>query len=227
MKRALAAALCFAFAASAQAEPGGVSGVSGPGVDDGDIRFELRTAAYQGDALDGAWAHRAQAGYGVTDWWQTTLNLRASQPDGASAELTSIGLENRIEFQATRAWPVHLGAQAEYKFGLHGAEDELELKLLAERAAGDFNVRLNLIAARELGDGAEWESAYAARLGWRASDALSLGLEAYGEFDAAAHAAGPRAAFRLGQATLAVSYLLGFDEARADSQVRVGLEFAP
>jgi hypothetical protein len=155
-----------------------------------------------------------------------TLIARASQPDGDDPELRSIGLENRIDFTGTRDWPVHFGAQAEYKWGVIGADDEVELKLLLEHQSGPFSARLNLITSRDMTDDADWEQAYAARLWWRTNDAVSLGVEAYGELDADAHAAGPRATFGVGQATLGLSYLVGLDEAQADNQFRLTLEWA-
>jgi hypothetical protein len=228
MKRtASVVALACAFATGAHAEPGGVSSVSGPTVRDGETRLEARTVAYDGGALDGAWAHRAQVGHSFTDWWQTTLIARASQPDGDDAELRSIGLENRIDFVATRDWPVHFGAQAEYKFGVNGGDDEVELKLLAEHQTGPFSARLNLITERAMSDGADWESGYAARFMWRTTDTVALGLEAFGELDADAHAVGPRATFRIGEATLGLGYLVGLDEAQADNQFRLGVEWSP
>lgn len=220
-------ALTCAFAGVAHAEPGGVSSVSGPTVREGETKIEVRTAAYDGGALDGAWAHRAQIGHSFTDWYQATLIARASQPDGDDAEVRSIGFENRVDFIGTREWPVHLGAQAEYKFGLNGADDEVEFKLLAEHQSGPFSARFNLIAERATEDDAEWEHGYAARFMWRTSNAVSLGFEAYGEIDAEAHAVGPRATFRVGDVTLGASYLAGLDEAGADNQFRLGLEWTP
>jgi hypothetical protein len=221
-------ALACAIASPAFAEPGGVSSVSGPTVHDGDTKVELRTAAYDGGALDGAWAHRAQIGHSFTDWYQATLIARASQADGDDPEVRSIGIENRVDFAGTRAWPVHFGAQVEYKFGLNGADDEVELKLLAEHTSGPLTARFNLITERATSDGADWENGYAARFMWRTSETISLGLEAYGEIDTDAHAVGPRATFRVGEgATLGLGYLVGLDEAGADGQFRLGVEWSP
>lgn len=220
-------ALACAFATTAHAEPGGTSGVSGPGVSIGETSFEVRTAVFDGGAIDGDWAHRAQASHGFTEWWQATLILRGAQPGGENAELRSIGFENRIDFTGTRDWLVHFGAQAEYKWGVNGADDELELKLLAERDAGPFTARVNLIVEREMSDGADWQSGYAARLMWDANDSVALGLEAYGELEAEAHAIGPRATLDVGEITLAFGYLAGLDEAEADGQVRLGIEWSP
>lgn len=226
MKRTVSiAALAWAAAAGAHAEPGGVSGVSGPTVHEGETSIEARTVLYGGGALDEDWGHRAQIEHAFTDFWQTALIARASQPDGEDAELRSIGFENRFDFTATRDWPVHFGAQAEYKWGLNGADDAVELKLLAEHVSGPFSARLNLVTERAMSDGADWEHEYAARFMWRANEAFAFGFEAFGEIDADAHAAGPRATFEIGHATLALGYLAGFDEAEADSQMRLGIEW--
>jgi hypothetical protein len=195
-------------------------------VREGDTRIEARTAVFDGGALDGDWAHRAQVSHGFTSWWQATLIARASQPDGESAELRSIGLENRVDFIATRDWPVHFGAQAEYKFGVDDAEDEVEFKLLAERERGAFGARLNLIAERPVDDD-DWTYEYAARVSWRASDVISFGAEAFGEPEADAHYVGPRGAFELGDVTLSLGYLAGLADAQADGQFRLSFELAP
>ena len=220
------ALLCICGASGeAHAEPGGVSGVSGPSITEGETRFEVRTAYFDGDTLDGSWNYRAIVSHSVTDWWRPALNFRASQPAGQSAELTSIAIENVIDFTATREWPVHFGLLAEYKFGLHGADDAIDFKLLGEAESGAFTGRFNLIATAQLDDGADWSPAYAARGMWRASEHVSFGLEAYGEPDVDAHYIGPRVAARVGDANLALGYLAGIDDARAEGQFRVGMEF--
>jgi len=198
--------------------------VSGPGVSKGETRFEGRTAYFDGGALDGSWNHRAIVSRAVTDWWRPALNLRASQPATESAELDSIAIENVFDFTATRGWPVHFGLLAEYKFGMHGADDAIDIKLLGEAESGAFSARFNLIAATTIADRSKWVPAYSARGMWRGSERVSLGLEVYGEPDVAALYIGPRATVRLGAATVALGYLAGFDEARANGQFRVGLE---
>jgi hypothetical protein len=222
-----ALALSALLSANAYAEPGGVSGVSGPGIREGETRIEVRTAAFEGGALDDTWAHRAQIGYGVTDWYRPTLIFRASQPADESAELTSIGIENVFDFTATREWPVNFAGLAEYKFGVHDNADQVEFKLLAEREMGSVTARLNLNAFRTLNDGADWHPAYAGRLTWRTSETFTIGTEVFGEPDGDAHYIGPRATARFGDATLALSYLAGYDDAAAEGQIRLGLEFTP
>jgi hypothetical protein len=219
---------CAAFPWVAHAEPGGTSGVSSPAVTEGDIKLEWRSTAWDGEALDGDWSHRAQGSYGVTDWWRAQLNLRASQPDDGDFEFRTIGVENAFEFTATNDWPVQFGGQIEYKFGLDDVEDSVELKLLAERRAGPFTARFNIAAERAVtGDSDEWSHVYSTRLMWRPNDTWQFGVEGFSEPEENAHYFGPRAGVRLGEATLSVGYLAGIDEAQADAQIRLSLEWAP
>lgn len=219
------AALC-ALTGVAHAEPGAVSSVSGPSVSEGATKFEVRAATFDGGTLDDRWQYRAQAGHGFTDFWNAALIVRATQPADENAELTSIAFENKFDLTATRDWPVHLGVQFEYKIGLNGNDDEVEFKLLAERDIGDLTLRANLITGRALTDGADWEAAYSARAMWDATDSFALGAELFGEPEIDAAYFGPRAEFSFGHSTLSVGYLAGFDDASADGQLRMALEFS-
>lgn len=231
MKRACSTlALACAFTGAAYAEPGGTSGVSGVSISQGALKLEARTVVFDGGAIDGARAHRAQVSYGVTDWWRTQVNVRASHPDGEDADLRSIGWENAIDFTATRDWPVRLGGQFEYRFGIDDVADSIELKLMAERRIEALNLRFNLIGERSVGDDAsdEWEHGYAARAMYALNDSVQLGVEGFGELDIDAHAWGPRAGFTIGHATLSAGYLTSYgDDSDTDSQLRFSLEFAP
>lgn len=223
-------ALTCAFAGAAYAEPGGTSSASGVAITQGQLKFEARTAVYNGGDLDGAWAHRVQANYNPTSWWRSQINVRANQPDGEDAELRNIGWENAVDFTATREWPVRLGGQFEYRWGQHGATDSAEFKLLAERRAENFNARFNLIAGRAVGDDAsdEWTHGYAARAMWTLNDTVQLGVEGFGELDIDAHAWGPRIGVKAGDVALSAGYFADFgDDAEADSQLRLTLEFTP
>lgn len=214
-------------ATPAYAEPGGTSNVYGPGVTRGEGELELRSASFAGGAMGATIHHRAEASHAFTDWWRPALVVKAADAPNAATELTAIAIENVFDFTGTRNWPVHFGGYAEYAFGRNSRADSVEFKLLAERQQGPFTARLNLGAERALGDGASdhWEQAYAARVSWRASDRLALGLEAFGEPDANSHYWGPRAALSLGGAGVSFSYLSGLNDAAADGQLRIALEF--
>ncbi len=224
----IGAAMLGALAGVAHAEPGGTSNVSGPSITQGETELEWRSATYRGGALDESWAHRAQVSHGVTDWWRPALILRGSQPADDSTELDSVAIENLFDITPTRDWPVHFGVQLQYEFGMHGRDDEAEIKLLAEHKIGALTTRFNAAAERAI-DGAsdEWEHSYAARTMWGANDALSLGVEAFAEPEADAYYVGPRAGWSFGDVTLSAAYLAGFDDAQADAQFRLALEFTP
>jgi len=225
MKARLFALAALAAAGSAHAEPGGTSNVYGPSVQRGESELEYRAAYFDGGDLGGTQRHRAEAGYALTDWWRPALVLKAADASGASTELTAVAIENVFEFTATRSWPMHFGGYVEYAFGQNGRDDTLELKLLAERQQGPLTLRLNLIAERPIGGASdEWEHAYAARAMWRTSERWAFGFEGFGEPKAQAHYWGPRASARFGDASIALGYLAGFDEASADGQLRVTLE---
>lgn len=223
--RMIALACALASAGAAHAEPGGTSTVYGPSVRRGESELEYRTGYFDGGELDGTQLHRVEAGYAFTDWWRPALVIKAADAPGAPAELTAVAIENVFDFAATRSWPVHFGGYVEYAFGQNGRDDELELKLLAERQQGPLTMRLNLIAERLIGGASDnWEHAYAARAMWRTSDRWAFGVEGFGEPEARAHYWGPRASLRFGGASIALAYLAGFDEAQADGQFRLALE---
>ncbi|MBI1188133.1 MAG: hypothetical protein GC206_12535 [Alphaproteobacteria bacterium] len=166
--------------------------------------------------------------YGLNEWWRFSVIARGAQAPGESAELRSLGVSNVFDFTATRAWPVHLGAQLQYRYDLHGAPGLVTLKLLAEHRAGDLTSRLNLIAEREVGGGAasEWLHSYSARFMWRLNDDLALGVEGFDDVDIAARHWGPRLEWSPGQARIALAYLAGAGATEADSQIRLSLGYA-
>lgn len=226
MKAKLFALACAAASAgAAHAEPGGTSNVYGPSVSEGESELEYRAAYFGGGALDGTLLHRAEAGYAFTDWWRPALVVKATDAPDASPELSALAIENVFDFTVTRSWPVHFGSYVEYAFGQNGRDDAIEFKLLAERRQGPLTMRLNLIAERPIGGASEdWEHAYAARATWRPSRRWAVGVEGFGEPEARVHYWGPRASFYFDDASIAVAYLAGSDEAAADGQLRIALE---
>jgi hypothetical protein len=191
----------------------------------GESELEYRVAYFGGGGLDGAMLHRGEAGYAITDWWRPALVIKAVDAPGASSELTALAIENVFDFTTTRSWPVHFGGYVEYSLGQNGRDDALEFKLLAERRQGPLTARFNLIAERPIGGASEeWEHAYAARAMWRTSDRWAVGFEGFGEPEARSHYWGPRANLNFGDASIALAYLAGLDEAEADGQLRIALE---
>lgn len=226
MKSWAIGAAVLACAGVAHAEPGGASTVYGPSVTQGEAEFEYRGALFSGGTLDGAAAHRFEAGYAFTDWWRPALVVQGQDFPGSGAELTSIAIENVFDFKATESWPLHLGGYLEYSFAQNGGDDAVEIKLLGERHDGALTSRINLVAERDVGDGAsdDWEYGYAAHFMWGASERWAFGVEGFGEPEASSHYWGPRVSFGFGETSLALGYLAGLDEAEADGQFRVAFE---
>lgn len=222
----------------ARADPGAASEVYAPTVTRGSGEIELRGGSINGGAADGDWQIKAEANYGVTDWWRPAVVVEWENEAGNS-DLTAWAIENVFDFTATRDWPVHLGAYAEYEFAEDGP-DELEMKLLLQRARGPIDLRLNLIAARLLGSAPDdaWEFGYAAEAFYALSDDFALGIQGFGDagtdadFGLADQASywGPFAQLELGhvggnEVELQAGYLIGSENAEADGVFRLKLEY--
>jgi hypothetical protein len=242
MKRAFAAALAGAAllpAAAIAGEPGLAAEVYGPGVTQGETEIELRTGILDGGDASGDWQVKLEVSHGVTDWWRPGI-VAEWEYEGAGAEFAAIAIENVFDFTATRDWPVHLGGYVEYEFKEEGP-DEVELKLLMQRARGAWDLRLNLIGERHVGAGAsnDWELGYAAQVGYALNDDFELGVQGFGDagsdsdfgdLNDYAHYWGPFAQFELahvgeGEIELQLGYLVGVGETEADGQFRLKLEY--
>lgn len=240
MKRFIAAAaFCALTPTLAVAEPGLAGEVYSPAVVQGQTELELRGGILDGGAGDGEWQVKAELGHAFTDWWRPAI-VAEWEYEGGDAEFTAAAIENVFDFTATRDWPVHLGAYAEYEFAQDGP-DAVEVKLLMERSRGPLNLRLNLIGEREVGAGAgnTWEFGYAAQASYSFGDEFELGVQGFGDsgtdddfgnLDEQAHYWGPFAQFEVGdigagEVELQVGYLSGFGEAEADGQFRLKLEY--
>jgi hypothetical protein len=224
------------FAASA--EPGPASEVYSPSVVRGLGELELRSGVLEGSGINGDWQSKVEASYGLTDWWRPAL-VGEWEHGGGETQFSASAFENLIDFTATRAWPVHLGAYVEYEWANDGP-NELELKLLMERQRGPLDLRLNLIGARLLGRAPQdnWEFGYAAQASYAFNDDFALGVQGFGDagtdaglgLNDQAHYWGPFAQieagrFSNGELELQLGYLAGLGQAEADGIFRVKLEY--
>lgn len=242
MTRVLALVLLVStatLAGAARAEPGMANEIYGPTVHRGETELELRGGLANGGDADGEWQLKAEAAHAFTDWWRPALVAEWEREDGAT-EFTAVSLENIFDFTATRNWPVHLGAYAEYEWKRDGA-DEIELKLLLERVRGPLGLTANLIAERDIGSGSddEWEYGYALQAAYALNDDVSIGLQGFGDagtqddfgnFGDQAHYWGPYTQFEAGhvgdgEVELQIGYLFGGGQAEADGQFRLKLEY--
>lgn len=240
MRRLLAiAALGAALSpGAAWAEPGLAAEVYGPGVERGETELELRSGMLDGGASDGDWRLKAELSHAVTDWWRPGL-VAAWSRDGGQTDFTAFAIENVFDFTATRDWPVHVGGYVEYAWRQGGA-DEVELKLLLQRARGPLDLTLNLIAERQVGAASDaWEFGYAGEAAYAFNQDFALGVqgfgdagtsEDFGDFGGQAHYWGPFGQFELahvgtGEVELQLGYLFGSGGANADGQFRIKLEY--
>ncbi len=226
--------------AAAGAEPGLASEIYGPSVHRGESELELRGGLLDGGAADGEWQLKAEAAHAFTDWWRPAF-VAEWEHEGDATEFTAFGLENIFDFTATRDWPVHLGAYAEYEVNTQDGPDKLELKLLMQHFSGPMAFTGNLISERHVGSGAgdEWEFGYAAEAAYALNQDFALGIQGFGDFGTSddfgefgdhAHYWGPFAQFELGhvnegEVELQIGYLIGAGEPEADGQFRFKLEY--
>ncbi len=221
----------------AAADPGGASEIYSPTVTRGLAELELRSGILSGDAADGDWQAKVEAGYGMTSWWRPAL-VGEWTHEGDHTAFTAFAIENVFDFTATRDWPLHLGAYVEYEWANDGP-NELELKLLTEHRQGPIDLRFNMIATRLLGRASQdnWEFGYAAQGSYAFNDDFALGVQGFGDVGAGGdfgldHRAqywGPFAQIEAGhfnasELELQFGYLAGFGAAEADGVFRVKLE---
>ena len=226
--------------AIASAEPGLGGEVYGATVTRGETEIEARYAYLTGGEADGEWNVVGELAHAFTDWWRPAVLFELDHEAGENSDLEAVAFENVFDFSATRDWPVHLGGYLEYEFNTRGETDAVELKLLAERERGPIRLRFNAIAERALGGSSanDWEYGYAAQAMWAVKDDFRLGVEGYGDagadsdfdLDDHGHYWGPVAQFEAfetqnGELELTLGYLAGFDEAEADGQLRLALEW--
>jgi len=235
---ALAAGL---FAPDAEAEPGLEDEVDSPIVVAGASELSLRSGALVGGEGQHDWRTRGEASYAYLSWWRVGVGADWQRENGES-ELTALSIESAFDFIASRRWPVHFGAYAEYSRNMQEDPDHIELKLLMQRARGPLDLRFDIVTERETGDGSDnrWEFGYAAEASYHVAPAWRLGLQGFGDtgfdgqlgdIDDYAHYWGPFAQVRLAsvreqELSLQLGYLAGAGHADADGQVRVQLEWS-
>lgn len=157
------------------------------------------------------------------------------QPD-RSRTVDALAIEAIYTTGRIDALGLDTAVYAEFKHGLRGEPDALELKGLFQHQAGKFDSRLNLIAEKPLQAGEPVELGYAASVGWAViGDELRFGLAAFGDLGTTKrfggrqeHYLGPETKFEVehvgpGEIEVELGYLRAFGAARdrTDGQARV------
>ena len=136
------------------------------------------------DSLDGGQKQIYEIGYGVADFWFTSIFAELEEEPDGSLKYEAVAWENIIElYGREEAWL----ASGLY-FELEAKDDEskadkLEFKLLLERELGEVVNTANINFEKELGNNADdnLEFEYAWRSKWEVVHHFDLGFEAYGE----------------------------------------------
>lgn len=229
-----AAAAAALLPATAHAAPGLGSEVYGATVEEGELELEAIWGQLDGGPEDGDDVLVLEGAYGVTDKLRLGVRGEIEQEVGESRDFEALGVE--AIYELGNAGGIDFALYGEYEIVFEGA-DKVETKLLMQRTDGPIDLRLNLIAEKELASGADVEFEYAASAMYGATDDFEIGVEAYGElgtFDSflprAEHFLGPVAKFEveaLGpELEISAGYLFALGEAQdeTDGQFRLKLE---
>jgi hypothetical protein len=230
----LAAIVALGVASPALAAPGIGEEVYGATVEPGEIELEARFGQLAGGDADGENNFRLEAGYGVSGHLRVATVAEFERAPGDNSQLTHAGIE--AVYHVARIGGVDIAAYGEYELGFHGESDGLEAKLLVERRARLWDLRLNLIAEKPLDSTEPVELGYAASADVAVASGTRLGVTAFGEMGGfrrflpyAEHYLGPTAKFHIHPAHLKIEtgYLFALGKAReeTDGQWRLNLEF--
>jgi hypothetical protein len=242
-KYLIGAALACMLSTPALAGPPGMAGeVYGATVEKGEKEFEARYGILTGGPAGGEDALKLEAAYGVTDHLRIGVLGEFGRDSGTSRKLNAAAIEAIYALGKTGG--IDFAVYGEYEFAFDGP-NQIETKLLMQHRSGPWDLRLNLIASKEMVAGAPVELGYAASADVAVAKRLRLGVSAYGNLGtfsdfapAAEHYAGPIAKIRLltsdpdgdgddhGGLTLSTGYLfaLGATKNQTNGQVHVKLE---
>jgi hypothetical protein len=236
-------ALAFAMTTPAVAGSPGMGGeVYGATVEKGETEVEARYGRLTGGANPGEDVLKLEAAYGVSDRLRIGVVGEFGKEPGDSRKLNAASIE--AIYALGKAGGIDFAAYGEYEFAFDGP-DEIEAKLLMQHRSGPWDMRLNLIASKEMVAGASVELGYAASADMAVAKPLRLGVSAFGNLGtfsqfgpSAEHYAGPIAKIRLttsdpdgdgddhGGLGLTAGYLfaLGATRDQADGQLHLKLE---
>jgi hypothetical protein len=228
---------------SALAGTPGLGGeVYGATVEKGETEIEARYGILNGGPDNGGDVIKLEVAHGVTDRLRLAVVGEFGRDPGDSRKFNAAAFE--AVYALGNAGGFDFAAYGEFELAFDGP-NEIETKLLVERRTGPWDLRLNLIAKKELAANSPVELAYAASADVAVAPKLRLGFNAFGNLGtfshfgpAAEHFAGPIATLRLltsdpdgdgddhGGLSITSGYLfaLGTTKSKTNGQFRVNLE---
>jgi len=181
------AGLVALFTLSAPTPAQATHKVYSPYVEQGEWELELRGHRDfdSDDAVDGAEKMKVEVGYGVTDYWFTSIYAEIEKAPGGEREHEATAWENIFQLSEQGEYWLDWGLYAEYEYAHEDdAADKVELKVLLEKPLTRIVHTANIIFETEVGGGAEdeIEFGYAWRTKWQYRPQLEPAIELYGEF---------------------------------------------
>jgi len=218
--------------------------VYSPLVEKGEMEIEARghvDVDANGDK-DGAREDIYEVGYGITDWWSSSLFVEFAEEPHEGYRHEATAWENIFQLTDTGRYWLDAGLYLEYEWAADSdSPNKVEGKLLLEKSKGRWVNTANLIVEREVGSGAsdDVELGYAWRTKYRLRPELEPAVELYGGFgdlndvglsDEDRQQAGPvlTGKFRAGNRGAFVyeaGYLFGLTDASPDGTVKWLLEY--
>jgi len=234
-KFAIGAAMACALSTPALAAPGMADEVYGATVEKGELEIESRYGRLNDGPDDGEDVIKLEAAYGVTDRLRLGILAEFEKEPGEVRRGEELAIE--AIYHLGKAGPIDFAVYGEYAIGLNGHPDVIEGKLLLQHKSGPWDLRLNLIAEKELVGGEPVEFGYAASADVEAVGELRVGVEAFGELGSthkflpyAEHFMGPviKAEVEgLGpEIGIEVGYLFAIGKAREDAKGQLRVAFA-
>ena len=227
MRKIIFILLAGLLAAPAMASPGVGDPIYGATVEKGLTELELRYGRLTGGPADGEDGLVFEAEHAFSSRFSLAGLVETSRGPRHSREVEALAIEGVYALGKIKALDIDTALYAEFKHGLHGEPDAIELKALFEHRAGGFDARLNLIGEKPLRHGERTEFGYAASADWELfGDEVRLGLAAFGDLGTTRHFAGreehfigPEAKFEIehlgpGELEIETGWLRAFGAAR-------------
>lgn len=220
--------------AAAHAAPGLDDEVYGAEITKGELEVDTIYGRLTGGPDAGEDVGVLEVAYSPSSRLRVGVRGEFEREPGDARKFESLGIEAIYALGKVRG--VNLALYTEYE-GVFDGPDKIETKLLMQRRKGPLDIRFNLIAEKELRQGAPVELEYAASADVQAVGELRLGVQAFGQLGTtrdflprAEHFVGPVAKFEIEtggpELQVQLGYLLALDKARedADGQLRIFIE---
>lgn len=160
--------------------------VYSPHVEQGELELEVRSHIDRDDdpAVNNTRKDKYEIGYGVTDWWFSSVFVEYERAPGESMHHSATAWENIFQLTEPGQYWLDLGFYLEYEVQTGANKPEkLEAKLLLEKSIDRWVHTLNFEAKREVGGGASntVDFAYAWRTKYKLKPEFEPGIEVYGD----------------------------------------------